>query len=124
MLHAAAFGDDAEAALPIAKQIEEEVAARHAGKDYTTKARSLVFNISKNGDLRHRLLLKELSATELVTASVSDLATDAQKLARQGSIVSECTRVTSPAHDRPTTLDDRRQKRALSGRHETAKVDP
>ena len=79
-------GADASEISALATAIEEEVSRHFQGKEYAAKARSLVFNLSKNSGLRARLVDKDLSAAELVSASVSDLATDALKLARQGSI--------------------------------------
>jgi hypothetical protein len=69
----------------VAAEIEVEVNERFTKKEYSAKGRSLVFNLNKNAELRARVLAREVPAAWLVTASVSELATDAQKLARQVS---------------------------------------
>ena len=76
-----------EAASDLAANIEEAIAEKHAvgTKEYTTKGRSLIFNLNKNAELRRQLLSSQRTARWLVSASISDLATDALKLQRMES---------------------------------------
>ena len=78
--------EDADAAKALAEEIEDEINTRLSGKDYSAKGRSLVFNLSKNGDLRKNVVSRELTPSGLVMASTADLATEAQKLLRAESI--------------------------------------
>ena len=77
-----------EEVVAIAATVEEAIAAKHGigSKDYTARSRSLVFNLTKNNDLRKRVLSRAVSATWLVNASVTDLATDALKMQRKESL--------------------------------------
>ena len=81
-----------------ADAIESELFARYAGKEYSTKGRSIAFNLSKNRELRQRVLSGEMSAAALVTARVSDLATDALQIARQASLDRFVAQVGARAH--------------------------
>ena len=59
-----------------------------AGKSYTDKARSLVFNLTdpKNRELRARLLLQELTPKQLITTDVRKLASNEMQKERQESV--------------------------------------
>ena len=71
----------------IAASVEAAVAEKFGAgtKEYTSKGRSLEFNLKKNAQLRSQLLVGDLSVAWLVSASVADLATDALKLQRRES---------------------------------------
>ena len=76
---------DPEVVPSIARQIEAEIAAHYTGTQYTSRVRSLCFNLSKNARLRASVLSGDMGIDALVSASPNDLATDAIKLLRQAS---------------------------------------
>ena len=50
----------------LAAEVEAALSTLYTGKDYAAKARSLLFNIAKNEDLRLAVIRRNLSAEELV----------------------------------------------------------
>ena len=79
---------DPELAREISVEIESEMwdALGKTPKEYTTKGRSLVFNLSKNAELRRRVLQRQITATKLVSATSKELAPEQIKLQRAASI--------------------------------------
>ena len=75
-----------EEVTSIAASIEGQVHARFSGQGYAAKGRSLVFNLSKNVDLRARVLSGDFTVDALVTASANELAVEALKKQRQASL--------------------------------------
>ena len=69
----------------VASQIEDAIQDKYKGKDYTTRGRSIVFNLNKNIQLRRRVLNGMVTPIWLASASVTDLATDTLKMQRQES---------------------------------------
>jgi len=66
----------------LAAEVEAALSTLYTGKDYAAKARSLLFNIAKNEDLRLAVIRRNLSAEELVKADPRDLAPDQLKKKR------------------------------------------
>lgn len=50
----------------VASEVEAALAALSDSKEYAAKARSLLFNLLKNDELRKTVLLRQLSAEQLV----------------------------------------------------------
>lgn len=73
-------------ATEIAQAVESEMNTKICElKDYNAKARSLVFNLRNNAELRGRVISRAFSAEELVASSVYDLAPTQLQLQRQES---------------------------------------
>ena len=73
-------------ATEIAQAVESEMNAKiYELKDYNAKARSLVFNLRNNAELRGRVISRSFSAEELVASSVYDLAPTQLQLQRRQS---------------------------------------
>lgn len=71
-----------------ATEIEAEIQNKH-GADrtgYGSKARSLIFNLKKNDELRSQLLMGMTSATELINMSSDELATAEKQKERNAEI--------------------------------------
>mmetsp|Transcript_1944 Transcript_1944/g.2706 ORF Transcript_1944/g.2706 Transcript_1944/m.2706 type:complete len:297 (+) Transcript_1944:183-1073(+) len=71
-----------------ATEIEAEIQNKHGTdrSDYGSKARSLVFNLKKNDELRSHLLMGVTSATELINMSSDELATAEKQKERNAEI--------------------------------------
>ena len=69
----------------VAVEIEKELVQKLTAKEAAQKARSLVFNLTKNDDLRRDVLLRKITAQDLCAASSNDLATDTMKQERIAS---------------------------------------
>lgn len=76
----------------IAYNIEQSIhklhSAEYDSKNYTSKARSLIFNLKKNEQLRLDMLDGSLDPSELVFLSANELATDEKKKLREGEMKS------------------------------------
>lgn len=78
--------DEMQQATAVASEIEAAMHGAHGeGKEYTTKARSLVFNLTKNKELRKSVLAGIFPAENFVRASVKELAPAHIKLQRMAS---------------------------------------
>jgi len=60
----------------------------YLSKDYTTKARSLIFNLKKNERLRQDLCEGAVAPESLVHMSAQELATEDKKKVREGELKS------------------------------------
>lgn len=82
----------AVSSLCVSRASEVEVAVQSYSKgntdNYKDKARSLVFNLKKNGSVRDQVLLGRIDASELVKMSPEDLATSS-KAAERAKLVSD-----------------------------------
>lgn len=81
-------GVDPELARELATEVEAEMKKAYSkvDKDYTAKGRSLVFNLTKNSELRKRVLERQITAAKLVSANAKELAPDQIKMQRAQSI--------------------------------------
>merc|ERR1719469_1817627 len=78
---------DPALARELADEVEHEMsAAMKTTKEYTAKGRSLVFNLTKNNDLRRRVLQRQISPAKLVSATANELAPEQIKLQRAASV--------------------------------------
>ena len=71
-----------------ADEVEGAISAKHKDNKsaYTEKARSLCFNIKKNGQLRSNILLGATGGEELVGMTSEELATTEKKAARDAEV--------------------------------------
>lgn len=79
---ASTLGTESSAAVVVGIESAMSHALRPGGKDYMTKARSLISNLKGNGGLRQRVLSGAISPEDLVAASAHDLASDHLKMKR------------------------------------------
>tara|TARA_B110001452_G_scaffold127284_1_gene105738 strand:+ start:3115 stop:3846 length:732 start_codon:yes stop_codon:yes gene_type:complete len=81
-------GVDPELARELATEVEAEMKKTYSkvDKDYTAKGRSLVFNLTKNSELRTHVLERQITAAKLVSANAKELAPDQIKMQRAQSI--------------------------------------
>ena len=78
---------DPALARELADEVEHEMsAAIRTTKEYTAKGRSLVFNLTKNNELRRRVLQRQISPAKLVSATAKELAPEQIKLQRAASV--------------------------------------
>ena len=82
----AASDVDPALARELADEIEHEMSAIKTTKEYTAKGRSLVFNLTKNNELRRRVLQRQIAPAKLVSATAKELAPDQIKLQRAASV--------------------------------------
>jgi len=84
------MSDDAikNGCVSCATEIEAEIQNKHGAdrSDYGSKARSLIFNLKKNDELRSLLLMGMTSATELINMSSDELATAEKQKERNAEI--------------------------------------
>ena len=74
---------DPALARELADEVEHEMsAAISTTKEYTAKGRSLVFNLTKNNELRRRVLQRQISPAKLVSATAKELAPEQIKQQR------------------------------------------
>ena len=81
-------GVDPELAHELATEVEAEMKKTYhkVDKEYTAKGRSLVFNLTKNSELRKRVLERQITPAKLVSANAKELAPDQIKMQRAQSI--------------------------------------
>eukprot|EP00428_Durinskia_dybowskii_P060534 CAMPEP_0170377652 /NCGR_PEP_ID=MMETSP0117_2-20130122/12387_1 /TAXON_ID=400756 /ORGANISM="Durinskia baltica, Strain CSIRO CS-38" /LENGTH=289 /DNA_ID=CAMNT_0010632965 /DNA_START=45 /DNA_END=914 /DNA_ORIENTATION=+ len=76
-----------EVAISVALNIEEalnkQTPAETMLKAYTSKAKSLAFNLKKNDAVRQHVVCGTISSDDVVSLSAADLASHEQKLARE-----------------------------------------
>jgi hypothetical protein len=78
---------DPAVARELADEVEHEMsAAIRTTKEYTAKGRSLVFNLTKNNELRRRVLQRQISPAKLVSATAKELAPDQIQQQRAASV--------------------------------------
>ena len=84
----ASSGIDPKVAEELAAEVETEMRKAYGNvtKEYTAKARSLVFNLNKNSELRKRVLGRQITPAKLVSASAKELAPEQIKMQRAQSI--------------------------------------
>lgn len=79
---AGAMTDATEVATAVENEMHHKIPDM---KEYNMKARSLVFNLRNNAELRARVISRSISAEDLVASSTKDLAPAQLQLQRQES---------------------------------------
>mmetsp|Transcript_38306 Transcript_38306/g.43743 ORF Transcript_38306/g.43743 Transcript_38306/m.43743 type:complete len:297 (-) Transcript_38306:1158-2048(-) len=74
--------------ISCATEIEVAIEKKHGRdhSDYKSKARSLVFNLKKNGSLRNQLLMGATTSSELISMASEDLATSEKTKERDAEV--------------------------------------
>jgi len=70
-------------ALRVEDALNSHISSQTRLKEYTNKAKSLMFNLKKNTTLRDHVIGNTITPQQLVTLSTSDLASHEQKVARE-----------------------------------------